>query len=59
MTSWRLFPPQTREVQCDEKWAFVGKEEKHCDPDDPADQRQGNQWDHVWPLAEWLSAQRS
>jgi IS1 family transposase len=44
--SW-LFPPQTREVQFDEKWAFVGKKEKHCDPSDPADARQGDHWDHV------------
>src|SRR5450755_191818 len=27
-TSWWLFPPATREVQLDEKWAFVGKKEK-------------------------------
>lgn len=44
--SW-LFPPQTQEVQFDEKWAFVGKKEKHCDPDDPDDARQGDNWDHV------------
>jgi IS1 family transposase len=44
--SW-LFPPQTREVQFDEKWAFVGKKEKNCDPSDPADARQGDHWDHV------------
>ena len=31
------FPPLTREVQFDEKWAFVAKKEKHCDPDDPAE----------------------
>ena len=46
MNSW-LFPPQTREVQFDEKWAFVGKKEKNCDPNDPADARQGDHWDHV------------
>jgi IS1 family transposase len=46
MNSW-LFPPQTREVQFDEKWAFVGKKEKNCDPSDPADARQGDHWDHV------------
>jgi IS1 family transposase len=45
--SWWLFPPKTREVQCDEKWAFVGKKEKNCDPADPADRRQGDHWDHV------------
>jgi hypothetical protein len=45
--SWWLFPPQTKEAQFDEKWAFVGKKEKHCDPTCPADTRQGDQWDHV------------
>ena len=44
--SW-LFPPQTREVQFDEKWSFGGKKEKHCDPNDPDDERQGDNWDHV------------
>jgi len=34
-------------VQVDEKWAFVGKKEKHCDPEDPADAAQGDNWDHV------------
>jgi len=42
-----LFPPHTREAQFDEKWAFVGKKEKHCDPDDPADACRGDNWDHV------------
>ena len=46
-TSWWLFPPQTREIQYDEKWAFVGKKEENCDPDDPDDRRQGDHWDHV------------
>ena len=45
--SWWLFPPKTREVQFDEKWAFVGKKAKNCDPDDPDDQRRGDHWDHV------------
>ena len=31
----------------DEKWGFVYKKQKHCDPDDPADQRRGDNWDHV------------
>jgi len=44
--SWP-FPPNTREVQFDEKWSFVGKKEKHCDPDDPDDAQQGDNWDHV------------
>lgn len=39
--------PQTREVQFDEKWAFVGKKEKHCDPENPDDAHQGDNWDHV------------
>jgi IS1 family transposase len=46
MNSW-LFPPKTREVQFDEKWSFVGKKEKHCDPDKPSLQPQGDNWDHV------------
>jgi IS1 family transposase len=31
-------------VQFDEKWAFVGKKQKNCDPDDA---RRGDCWDHV------------
>src|SRR5947209_408948 len=46
-TRWSTFPPRTREVQFDEKWAFVAKKEKHCDPDDPADDRKGDAWDHI------------
>jgi IS1 family transposase len=46
-TSWSRFPPQTLEVQFDEKWSFVGKKEKHCDPADPDDAKQGDAWDHV------------
>lgn len=42
--NWSLFPPQTTEVQFDEKWAFVGKKEAKCDPDD---KDQGDNWDHV------------
>jgi hypothetical protein len=34
-------------VQVDEKWAFVGKKEKQCDPEEPADAKQGDNWDHV------------
>lgn len=47
MTSWSLFPPQTTEVQLDEKWAFVGKKEKRCDPENPADTERGDCWDHT------------
>ena len=39
--------PETRELQMDEKWAFVAKKEKHCDEDDPEDQFRGDCWDHV------------
>ena len=46
-TSRSCFPPRTREVQFDEKWAFVAKKEKNCDLDDPADDRKGDTWDHV------------
>ena len=28
-------------------WSFVGKKERHCDPDDEADWFKGDQWDHV------------
>jgi hypothetical protein len=45
--NWWHFPPQTREGQFDEKWAFVGKKEKPCDPEDPADAQQGDNGDHV------------
>ena len=42
-----LFPPHTKEGQFDEKWSFDGKKEKNCDPDNPADERYGDIWDHV------------
>ena len=45
--NWWRFPPQTREVQFDEKWAFVGKKAKPCAPEDPAAAQQGDNWDHV------------
>jgi len=47
MTTLYLFPPQTGEGQFDEKWSFVGKKEKNCNPDDPADSVKGDNWDHV------------
>jgi IS1 family transposase len=47
MTTSSLFPPQTREVQLDEKWAFVTKKEKNCDAEDPSDRLCGDCWDHV------------
>jgi IS1 family transposase len=43
MTSWLLFPPNTREVQLDEKWSFVGKKEKNCSGEPAC----GDNWDHV------------
>jgi hypothetical protein len=44
--SW-LFPPQTREVQFDEKWSFVYQKEQSCDPLDPLDRLRGDDWDHT------------
>jgi IS1 family transposase len=46
MSSW-LFPPRTREVQFDEKWSFVNKKQKNCDPNNPADDHNGDWWDHL------------
>ena len=46
-TSGSPFPPQSDEVQLDEKWAFVGKKQKQCADDDPDDARLGDCWDHV------------
>ena len=45
-SSW-LFPPRTCEVQFDEKWSFVAKKQKNCDPANPADDHKGDWWDHV------------
>jgi IS1 family transposase len=42
--SWSLFPPETREGQLDERWAFVGKKEAHCGPDET---EKGDNWDFV------------
>ncbi len=46
-TTWWAFPPETREVQLDEKWSFVAEKQASCDPDDPADDHHGDWWDHV------------
>jgi len=46
-TSRSPFPPRTRQVQFDEKWAFVAKKEKNCDRSNPADDHKGDYWDHV------------
>jgi IS1 family transposase len=34
-------------VQFDEKWSFVAKKQKRCDPRDPRDANKGDCWDHV------------
>ena len=47
MTSSWLFPPPTREVQCDEKWAFVGKKQTNFDRNHPDDDQCGDYWDFV------------
>lgn len=47
MSRWWLFPPRTRELQLDEKWAFVYRKQKHCDAEDPDDHHKGDCWDHV------------
>lgn len=35
------------EAQFDEKWSFVNKKQKRCDPSDPEDDAKGDQWDHT------------
>ena len=35
------------EAQFDEKWAFVEKKQKNCDPSAPEDDDKGDQWDHT------------
>jgi len=35
------------EAQFDEKWAFVAKKQKNCDPSEPEDDSKGDQWDHT------------
>jgi hypothetical protein len=47
MMSWLLFPPQTKEVQLDEKWSFVGKKEKTLDSDQTPSTNLGDFWDHT------------
>lgn len=34
-------------MQLDEKWNFIAKKEKACDPGDPADDDKGDDWDHT------------
>ena len=45
MKNWSLFPPNTQEVQLDEKWSFVQKKEKNRIPE--AEPNCGDNWDHV------------
>ena len=47
MTNSWLFPPNTRELQLDEKWSFVQKKEKNCAPDPPGEPTCGDNWDHI------------
>src|SRR6266446_1832376 len=44
--SW-LFPPNTHEVQCDEKWSFVARKQKRCDLENRGDHTKGDCWDYV------------
>jgi hypothetical protein len=39
--------PRTTEVPFDEGWSHVAKEEAHRDRRDPADDPEGDYWDHV------------
>ena len=47
----QICPPNTEEVQFDEKWDFVRKKQKNCDENQAillgADARCGDNWDHV------------
>jgi IS1 family transposase len=45
MMNCLLFPPNTREVQFDEKWSFVRKKQDHCTPAEL--KSAGDNWDHV------------
>jgi IS1 family transposase len=47
ISNFWLFPPATRELQLDEKWAFVYKKQKHCDLENIEDHTAGDCWDHV------------
>ena len=43
-TSLSLFPPETKEVQFDEKWSFVYKKQAQCAEDET---ERGDNWDHT------------
>jgi IS1 family transposase len=47
MSSWRLFPPRTQELQLDEKWSFVYQKQDRCNPEEASDHTRGDCWDHV------------
>ena len=40
-------------MQLDEKWSFVGKKQKRCDPDGEAGWFRGDRWDHVVATKDW------
>ena len=39
-----IFPPETKEIQLDEKWSFVRKKEKNCSE---SEKEFGDQWDYI------------
>ena len=43
MNMW-IFPPETKEIQLDEKWSFVRKKEKNCSE---SEKEFGDQWDYI------------
>src|SRR5258705_8551974 len=45
--NWWIFPPQTQEVQVDEKWAFVFKKRWRCSEQELEEEEVGDCWDHV------------
>jgi IS1 family transposase len=45
--NWWLFPPQTQELQLDEKWSFVHKKRRRCSEEELEQECSGDCWDHV------------
>lgn len=45
--SWFLFPPQSKEIQVDERWSFVGKKEKNVEWESATELLEGDHWDHT------------
>ena len=41
------YSPNTREVQLDEKWSFVGKKEAGCSESEKEEAKVGENWDHT------------